>query len=331
MIMEAVTMYASEMRIRPLCEALGVPRSVYYRGTSGQKSIPVPKQRFEQERALSFEERRGVLDILNSERFIDKAPAEVYAILLDEGRYCCSIRTMYRILGEHGEVRERRDQASHPQYTKPELIARAPNQVWSWDITKLRGPVTWAYFNLYVILDIFSRYVVGWMVAHRESSVLAQRLISEASRQQGIGAGQLTIHADRGTSMTSKTVAMLLSDLGITKTHSRPHTSNDNPYSEAQFKTLKYHPVFPGRFGCIEDARGFCREFFDWYNNAHRHSGIGLLTPQMVHYGLAEDVWKAREDVLRSAYEAHPERFVRKVPSAPRLPEAAWINKPKLI
>ena len=328
-MMEAVTMYASEMSIQPLCEALGVSRAVYYRRRSWQDRIPVSKQRLRQERALGSEERKEVLDILNSERFIDKAPYEVYAILLDEGRYYCSIRTMYRILEEHSEIRERRNQASHPVYTKPELIASTPNQVWSWDITKLRGPVKWAYFYLYVILDIFSRYVVGWMVAHRESSVLAQRLISEASRQQGIGAGQLTIHADRGTSMTSKTVAMLLSDLGITKTHSRPHTSNDNPYSEAHFKTLKYHPVFPGRFGCIEDARGFCRVFFDWYNNEHRHTGIGLMTPQMVHYGLAEDVRKAREEVLKRAYDAHPERFVRKVPCAPQLPEAAWINKPK--
>ena len=329
--MEAVTIYASEMSINPLCEALGVSRAVYYRRRSWQESIPVSKERTRQERALGSEERKEVLGILNSERFIDKAPYEVYAILLDEGRYYCSIRTMYRILEEHSEIRERRNQASHPVYTKPELIASTPNQVWSWDITKLRGPVKWAYFYLYVILDIFSRYVVGWMVAHRESSVLAQRLISEASRQQGIVAGQLTIHADRGTSMTSKTVAMLLSDLGITKTHSRPYTSNDNPYSEAQFKTLKYHPVFPGSFGCIEDARGFCREFFDWYNNEHRHTGIGLMSPQMVHYGLAEDVRKAREEVLRSAYEAHPERFVRKVPCAPRLPEAAWINKPKFL
>jgi putative transposase len=328
-MMEAVTMYASEMSIQPLCEALGVSRAVYYRRRSWQDRIPVSKQRLRQERALGSEERKEVLDILNSERFIDKAPYEVYAILLDEGRYYCSIRTMYRILEEHSEIRERRNQASHPVYTKPELIASTPNQVWSWDITKLRGPVKWAYFYLYVILDIFSRYVVGWMVAHRESSVLAQRLISEASRQQGIGAGQLTIHADRGTSMTSKTVAMLLSDLGITKTHSRPHTSNDNPYSEAHFKTLKYHPVFPGSFGCIEDVRNFCREFFDWYNNEHRHTGIGLMTPQMVHYGLAEDVRKAREEVLKRAYDAHPERFVRKVPCAPQLPEAAWINKPK--
>jgi putative transposase len=255
--MEALKMYASEMSIKPLCEALGLPRSSYYRVKAGQKSIQVPGVHAQQLRALSPEERREMLNILNSERFVDKAPAEVYAILLDEGRYYCSIRTMYRVLRDADEVRERRNQLSHPQYKKPELIASGPNQVWSWDITKLRGPVKWAYFYLYVILDIYSRYVVGWMVAHRESSVLAERLIGEACRQQGILAGQLTIHADRGTSMTSKSVVLLLSDLGITKTHSRPHISNDNPYSEAQLKTLKYRPEFPGRFGCIEDSRSF--------------------------------------------------------------------------
>jgi len=236
---------------------------------------------------------------------------------------------MYRLLEANAEVRERRDQLRHPDYQKPELLATAPNQVWSWDITKLLGPVKWTYFYLYVILDIFSRYVVGWMVASMESAALAQRLIRETCEKQMIDRDRLTLHADRGSSMKSKPVALLLADLGVTKTHSRPHISDDNPYSEAQFKTLKYRPDFPKRFGCIEDARGFCQNFFPWYNTGHRHSGIGLLTPEVVHYGLAKDVIRAREEVLRHAYDAHPERFVRQRPMPPALPEAAWINKPK--
>ncbi len=247
---------------------------------------------------------------------MDKAPTEVYATLLDEGTYHCSVRTMYRILEDAGEVRERRDQARHPHYKAPELLATAPNQVWSWDITKLLGPVKWSYFYLYVILDIFSRYVVGWMIAPHESSALAKRLIAETCEKQNVLPGQLTIHADRGSSMKSKPVALLLADLGITKSHSRPHVSDDNPYSESQFKTLKYRPGFPDRFGSIQDARSFCQDFFPWYNCEHRHSGIGLLTPEMVHYGKAELVTSQRRIVLSSALDAHPERFVRGTPSA---------------
>ncbi len=260
---------------------------------------------------------------------MDKAPHEVYATLLDEGQYFCSIRTMYRLLESHQEVKERRDQLRHPAYQKPELLATAPNQVWSWDITKLLGPAKWTYFYLYVVLDIFSRYVVGWMIAGRETAVLAQKLIHEAIEKQSIQSGQLTIHADRGPSMKSKPVALLLSDLGVTKTHSRPHTSDDNPYSEAQFKTLKYRPDFPERFGSIEDARAFCQAFFTWYNTEHHHSGVGLMTPHVVHYGLAEERFQAREKVLLAAYEAHPERFVKKAPIPLPLPQAAWINPPK--
>jgi putative transposase len=270
-----------------------------------------------------------VLDLLHSERFVDQAPAEVYAILLDEGVYLCSVRTMYRVLEEAQEVRERRNQARHPQYAKPELLATQPNEVWSWDITKLLGPVKWTYFYLYVILDIFSRYVVGWMVARRESAGLANRLIQESCQKQGIGPAQLTLHADRGSSMASKCVAMLLADLGVTKTHSRPHVSNDNPFSESQFKTLKYRPEFPKRFGSIEDARAFCRDFFHWYNNEHRHSGIGWLTPETVHYGRAKRAISARQAVLDEAHARHPERFIRKPPKAPELPEAVWINPPE--
>lgn len=310
------------------CKSLDIARPTYYRrlGDIGEKaaSRPAPP------RALSTVERQGVLDVLHTDRFVDKAPTEVYATLLDEGIYHCSIRTMYRVLGDAGEVRERRDQARHPHYKAPELLATAPNQVWSWDITKLLGPVKWAYFYLYVILDIFSRYVVGWMIATHESSVLAKRLIAETCEKQNVQPGQLTIHADRGSSMKSKPVALLLTDLGITKTHSRPHVSDDNPYSESQFKTLKYRPGFPDRFGSIQDARSFCQDFFPWYNSEHRHSGIGLLTPEMVHYGQAQAVIDQRRIVLASAFGAHPERFVRGLPVPPPLPEAAWINKPKV-
>ena len=269
-----------------------------------------------------------MLGALHSERFVDKAPVEMWATLLDEGTYYCSTRTMYRILAAHGEVRERRNQLRHPNYRKPELLAEGPNQVWSWDITKLRGPVKWTYYYLYVILDIFSRYVTGWMLAHRESAELARRLIAESCRKQDIEPGQLTIHADRGSSMRSKSVALLLADLGVTKTHSRPHVSNDNPYSESQFKTLKYCPQFPRRFGSIEDARLFSRNFFDYYNHEHRHSGIGLMTPAVVHQGRAEKVSAARRQILLKAYQVHPERFVRGTPQPPVLPSQAWINPP---
>lgn len=328
--MDAALTLSCDVGIKSACNALGIPRSGFYRTQARTHAPQVePTTRPSPPRALSAEERQGVLDLLHADRFADQAPHEVYATLLDEGDYRCSLRTMYRILNEHTEVKERRNQLRHPVYQKPELLATAPNQVWSWDITKLLGPVTWSYFSLYVILDIFSRYVVGWMVASAEAAALAETLIRATCDKQHIERGQLTIHADRGSSMTSKPVAFLLADLGVTKTHSRPHTSDDNPYSEAQFKTLKYRPDFPERFGGIEDARGFCQDFFTWYNTAHRHTGIGLLTPETLHYGLAAEVHAARAAVLQAAYAAHPERFVRKIPVPPALPEAAWINKPK--
>jgi putative transposase len=278
---------------------------------------------------LSAEERQGVLSLLNEERFCDQAPAEVYATLLDDGQYLCSQRTMYRILGENHQVRERRDQLRHPSYRAPELLATRPNEVWSWDITKLLGPAKWTYFYLYVILDIFSRYVVGWMLAYRESALLAQRLIEQSLKRQGIAAGQLILHADRGPSMSSKPVAFLLAQLGVTKTHSRPHVSNDNPYSESQFKTMKYRPEFPDRFGSYQDARGFCGEFFHWYNHEHHHSGLGYLTPYEVHFGLAEERRQRRAVVLGAAFEKNPQRFVRGLPKPPLLPAQVWINQPK--
>jgi len=279
-------------------------------------------------RALSVAERTDVLEVLHSERFQDAAPAAVYATLLDEGTYLASERTMYRLLAAEGETRPRRDQLIHPSYAKPELLATAPNQLWSWDITKLLGPAKWTYFYLYVILDVYSRYAVGWMVAHREQAELAERLIAETIAKQEVPAGQLTLHADRGSSMTSKPVAFLLADLGVTKTHSRPHVSNDNPYSEAQFKTLKYRPGFPACFASMAEARSFCQDFFRWYNAEHRHSGIGLLPPEVVHSGQAQAAYDARSQVLAAAHAAHPERFVRQAPRPPQLPTAAWINPP---
>jgi putative transposase len=308
------------------CRALGVPRATLYRRM--QPAAP-SRVRPTPERALNAVERQVVLDHLHSVRFRDKAPVEVYATLLDEGVYLCSIRTMHRILAQHGELKERRNQLRHPQYKKPELLASGPNQVWSWDITKLLGPVKWTYFHLYVILDIFSRNVVGWMVAERETAELAKRLIAATCEKQGIESGTLTIHADRGTSMTSKPVALMLADLGVTKTHSRSHVSDDNPYSESQFKTLKYRPEFPDRFGSIQDARAFCTGFFRWYNQEHHHSGIALLTPDMLHYGMAPMVIEQRQKVLDQAYARNPERFLHARPKHPPQPTAVWINPPK--
>ena len=279
-------------------------------------------------RALSAMERQAVLDVLHSERFLDQAPAEVHAALLDEGVYHCSVRTMYRLLAAEGESGERRNQARHPAYARPELLARRPNELWSWDITKLLGPAKWTYYYLYVILDVFSRYVVGWMLANQESAALAERLIAETITKQGVPPGQLSIHADRGSSMTSKPVAFLLADLGVTKTHSRPHVSNDNPFSESQFKTMKYRPDFPARFGSPEDARAFCQGFFGWYNGEHHHSALAFLTPQVVHFGQADQILAARRETLLAAYRAHPERFVRRAPAPGELPNAVWINPP---
>ena len=323
-----ITEHRESWGIRPPCVALGVARATYYRWQSPRTA---PRGGGCHPRALSAEEHHKVLSVLHEERFSDQAPGEVYATLLDEGQYLCSERTMYRILAGNQEVRERRDQLRHPQYAAPELLATRPNEVWSWDITKLLGPAKWTYFYLYVILDIFSRYVVGWMVAYRESATLAERLIEQTIKRQDIEPGKLTLHADRGSSMTSKAVALLLADLGVTKTHSRPHVSNDNPYSESQFKTMKYRPEFPERFGCLQDTRGFCGEFFHWYNREHHHSALGYLTPFAVHYGRAHQQREQRAAVLLRAFENNPGRFVRGVPQPPGLPEQVWINKPKAV
>jgi putative transposase len=278
---------------------------------------------------LDIEERQALLGALNSERFADTAPAAVHATLLDEGRYLGSVRTMYRVLAANGECRERRNQINHPAYSKPELLALAPNQVWSWDITKLKGPAKWTCFHLYVILDIFSRYVVGWLLAPRECADLAQQLIAQTVARHDVEPGMLTLHADRGASMRSKPVAALLVDLDIVKSHSRPHVSDDNPYSESQFKTMKYRPDFPERFGCIEDARVHCQTFFPWYNTVHRHSGIGYMAPHSVHYGHAQALREIRKATLDAAFLAHPKRFKGQSPQPHDLPTAAWINPPK--
>ena len=269
-----------------------------------------------------------VFDTLCSERFVDRSPAEVVATLLDEDVYLCSERTMYRVLASQVPVRERRAQRSHPEYQKPELMATGPGQVWSWDITRLLGPRKWSYFYLYIIMDIFSRYIVGWMVADRESSALAGRLIQQSCLKHGVQPQVLTLHSDRGAPMTSQCTAQLLADLGVTRSLSRPQVSDDNPFSEAQFKTLKYHPSFPGRFEDQGQAKTFCRSFFRWYNAEHRHGGISMLTPEQVHFGNADQVIAGREAVLREAWAAHPDRFVSGEPKPKPLPEAVWINPP---
>lgn len=330
MIDETITELTPLVGVRAACAAVGRSRATHYRwhrstppAPTGPKPAPRP-----QPRALSEGEEARVLAELRSERFVDMAPAEIHSILLDEGTYLCSVSTMYRLLARHDEVRERRAQATHPARVKPELVAHRANECWSWDITKLHGPQKWTYYYLYSIIDIFSRYTVGWMVAGAESVSLAERLLAETIAKQGVDRGKLTIHADNGSSMASKPVAFLLADLGVTKTHSRPHVSNDNPYSEAQFKTLKYRPEFPATFGSLEDARAFCAEFYRWYNHDHRHSGIGMHTPFDVHHGRAAAVQEHRGQVLTAAYAAHPERFVRRPPVPLEMPASAWINRP---
>jgi transposase InsO family protein len=323
--MKPVQDLAEQVGKKRACEALNVPRSSFYR--IGRPVAPA-KPRPRPARALSLEENQEVLDLLHSPRFVDCAPIAVWATLLDEDRYYCSPRTMYRLLEKADEVRERRDQLKHPQYSKPELLAQKPNEVWTWDITELRGPVKYARYYLYVILDLFSRYVTGWMVAEVQSHDLAQHLIEQAVQREGVGASQLTLHSDRGATMLAKPLGLMLSDLGILKSHSRPYCSNDNPFVESHFRTLKYRPQFPDRFGSIVDARVFCRGFFDWYHHQHRHSGLGWMTPAGVHRGQAPDIQQRRQGVLDAAYEKNPQRFVRNAPQAPELPSKVWINPP---
>ena len=332
--MAGVNTLAPDVGMLRACSALRVHRSGVYREDVRRRCLVTPavirQPRPAPPLALSAPERQVLHDVLCCERFVDCAPPTIYATLLDEGTYLASVRTMYRLLARNDQARERRNQRTHPVYTKPELLATGPNQVWSWDITKIKGPVKWTYYHLYVILDIFSRYVVGWMIAPRESAQLAEQLIAQTVAKQNVAPGELTLHADRGTSMRSKMVAELLVDLEVTKSHSRPYVSDDNPYSEAHFKTLKYRPEFPPRFGCIEDARAHCQEFFPWYNDTHRHSGIGYMTPAAVHYGQAQGMFKLRADTLDAAFMVNPKRFKGICPQPPKLPVAAWINPPKM-
>jgi len=323
--MQAVRGLSEHVGVRMACRTLKVHPSAYYRFCHPPSvSAPRPSPPLK----LSDEERQRAHQTLLSERFVDQAPASIVPTLLDEGTYLCSERTMYRILAENEQVRERRRGHQQREYAKPELLARATNQCWSWDITKLKGPTTWSYFYLYVIIDLYSRYVVGWMVAEAESATLAKQLIEQSCLKQAIEPGELTLHADRGSSMKSKLVAQLLSDLGVTKTHSRPYTSDDNPYSEAQFKTLKYRPDFPQRFGCLQDARAHCQRFFHWYNHQHLHSGVAMLTPASVHHGQADELLEQRHHVMVDAARRHPLRFKHQSPKRAELPEAVWINKP---
>jgi putative transposase len=317
---------ASKIGVKSACAALNVPRSRIYRQRQA-KAEPAPRPT--PAHALSDAEKGSIRELLNSARFMDQPPRQVYATLLDEGTYLCHWRTMYRILATHDEVRERRLIRCHPTYKKPELLAERPNEVWSWDITHLRGAVKWSGYKLYTVLDIFSRYVVGWMIAEVESSDLAKQLIAATARKQGIQPDQLTLHADNGSPMKGKLLSQLLVDLGITKSHSRPHTSDDNPFSEAQFKTMKYRPDYPDRFDSIEVARQWARVFFAWYNDDHYHSGLNLMTPVSVHYGQADSVQQQRQRVMLEAFEAYPERFRGRIPTVKSVPSAVYINRPK--
>ncbi len=308
------------------CRALNVPRASLYRARKPPRNQQPSKK---PPRALSEAEEQRVLSTLGAPHFVDKAPASVYAELVDSGTYLCSVRTMYRILTRHKLVRERRNQLRHPKYAPPELLAERPNQLWSWDITKLKGTRPYEYYFLYTMIDVYSRCVVGWLVMERESSDLARLLIAHACNAQSIEPNMLTIHADNGAAMIAKPVAWMLESMGIAKTHSRPHVSNDNPFIESHFKTLKYRPTFPKQFGCMEDARDFLRDFYQWYNHEHRHSGIAYLTPAEVHGGKAKDCLSKRGATLCTAFMAHPERFVKGCPRAPTLPESVWINPPK--
>jgi putative transposase len=328
--MEAVVALAPASGLNAAaCAALGVSRaSVHRHRARARRPCALARRRPKPQRALTTEQRLAVRDLLREPPYVDLAPAEIYASLLDQGTYHCSIRTMYRILEEHDETRERRRQLRHPVYQKPELLAEGPNRVWSWDITKLMGPAKWTYFYLYVIIDIFSRRVVGWYVADTESASLFKVLFEDALAKHLVSPNQLTLHADRGPSMKAKATALMLADLGVTRSHSRPYTSNDNPFSESHFKTLKYQPQFPKRFGCIEDAKAFCRCFFGWYNQDHHHAGLGLMTPDQVHYGQVDAIHAARQKTLNRAFRTNPERFVRKAPQPPAKPTATWINPP---
>jgi putative transposase len=323
----ALTALVPVVGVAPACSTLGVPRASYYRAQ--RPPVTTVRARRRSARALSAAQRREVLETLNSERFVDKPPRQIWAELLDDGIHLCSTRTMYRVLREAGQICDRRLQRNHGTYARPELVAKAPNEVWSWDITKVPGPRPGAYFSLYVALDIYSRYVVGWVISRAESKAVARAFLRDAFEREGIRPGQLVSHSDRGGPMTAKSTALLYADLGITASYSRPRVSNDNPYSESNFKTLKYRPASPERFRTLEEARVYFVELFDWYNERHYHTGIALLTPSDVHHGRAAAIVAARQSALDAAYERHPERFVRHPPRHPSPEPEVWINPPE--
>lgn len=327
--MEATFNLAKEVGAASACSGMGMARASYYRAMQQRAPLHTVHRPRRSPLVLEQAEREAVLELLHSPEYVDVAPHTVYAMLLDAGIYLASVSTFYRILRETSGTRPRRNELVHPAYKRPELLATKPGEVWSWDITKIKGPVKSAHFHLYVILDIFSRYVVGWMVADCESDVLAEALIGQTCDKEGIERGQLTLHADRGAAMRSKLVADLLVDLGVVKSHSRPYISDDNPFSEAQFKTMKYRPGFPERFESLDAARAFCRTFFPWYNYEHRHSGIGYMTPAAVHTGVAPIIYERRDQVLQNAFLQHPNRFKNRRPQPPILPTVAGINLPK--
>lgn len=325
--MQTVDQVGETLSVKAACQALGVSRATYYRWKKRPAQPPPPPR--PSPRRLSEDEEQEVVEVLNRDRFAHRAVPEVHATLLDEGVYLCSVRTMYRVLKRRAVARNPRAPCAHPPYTKPELLAKRPNELWSWDITRLKGPMAWIFYHLYVVLDVFSRYVVGWLVSETESGEEARALLAHCGAQQGIGRGEVTLHSDRGKAMRSQRFIDLLAELGVARSYSRPHVSNDNPYSEAQFKTLKYHGTFPDRFGSLEDARQYLRAFFHWYNEEHRHAGVAMMTPADVHAGRAADRWQQRKQTLQVAYERHPERFVRGEPSPRQVPAEVWINKPK--
>lgn len=328
--MSAVAELVPALATRRALRALGAAPATWYRRRQAARRSAVARSRPTPPLALSSRERQTLIDTLNSPRFADCTPYTAWARLLDEGTYLASVRTFYRVLDAHGLVQERRNQLVHPAHVKPELVASAPNQVWSWDITRLRGVLKWQHFYLYVLLDIFSRYVVGWLVAGAENAGLASALIEETCAKHGIARDTLTLHSDRGSPMRAKTTAELLVDLGVAASYSRPRVSNDNPFSESQFKTLKYRPEFPSCFEGLDHARAHLRTFFGWYNDQHRHSGIGFMTPAIVHFGQAPAIEAQRRHVLHAAYAAHPERFKGRLPTPPAVPTLVGINLPPL-
>ena len=325
--MDAAVEIIADVGVQPVVDALGLCRATFYRRRLGPAPTREPSP--PPARALAAGERAEVLDALHSDEYLDASPAEVYSDLLSRGKYICSIRTMYRVLESANEVRERRNRAKHPVYAKPELVATAPNQVWSWDISKLRTGKPFSYLFLYVILDIFSRYVVGWMVAERENSNLATLLIEETYRRHGVEPEQLILHADNGPQMVSGTTVQLCAKLGIMRSHNRPYVSNDNPFSESHFATAKQHPLFPKTFGGLDDGLAWGRKFFPWYNEKHSHSGLAYLTPHQVHTGTYVNVMEKRQAALDAAFARNPERFVKGPPKTGKLPEAVWINPPE--